>query len=113
MLLLNSRSFQGGFLGYKWKVDSWERQGDGMGRETFGIPGWHRVDGVEIGRGECIDVCIHMIVCTSQTGGEFLDEERKFHGVPPLNLTSLEYSQYCYDATWTLAYALNETLRSK
>jgi hypothetical protein len=37
---------------------------------------------------------------------EFIDE-------PPLNITYLEYSQYCYDATWTLAYALNKTLDSK
>jgi len=28
-------------------------------------------------------------------------------------ITALEYSQYCYDATWTLAYTLNQTLNSE
>ena len=32
---------------------------------------------------------------------------------PPLNVTLSKYSQYCYDATWTLVYALNKTLNSK
>ena len=34
-------------------------------------------------------------------------------GTPPLNITQFQYSQYCHDATWTLAYALNRTLNSK
>lgn len=54
----------------------------------------------------------HLVIFFVQTGGEFLAEERKFLGQPPLNLTYIEYSQYCYDATWTLAYALNKTLKS-
>ena len=29
----------------------------------------------------------------------------------PFKLTRLEYAQYCYDATWTLAYALNKTIK--
>ena len=31
-------------------------------------------------------------------------------GVPPLYLTFVEYAQFCYDATWTLVYALNNTI---
>ena len=49
-----------------------------------------------------------------QTGGEFLAAEQKFLGLPPLNITFFPtYSQYCHDATWTLAYALNKTLDSE
>ncbi len=59
-------------------------------------------------------IIISMFFCVFfQTGGEFLAREQKFLGQPPLNLTFLEYSQYCYDATWMLAYALNNTLNSK
>ena len=44
----------------------------------------------------------------------FLDKEQTLIGQPPLNITSFPvYSQYCHDATWTLAYALNKTLYSK
>ena len=45
-----------------------------------------------------------------QTGGQYFDEEQRHLGVPPLNLTQFEYAQYCYDATWTLAYALNQSI---
>ena len=45
-----------------------------------------------------------------QTGGQYFDEEQNHLGVPPLHLKQLNYSQYCYDATWTLAYALNQTI---
>ena len=45
-----------------------------------------------------------------QTGGQYLAEEQSHLGVPPLYLELNEYSQYCYDATWSLAYALNETI---
>ena len=45
-----------------------------------------------------------------QTGAEFLGQEVEFLEKPPLNLTYDAYSQYCHDATWTFAYALNETL---
>ena len=45
-----------------------------------------------------------------QTGGQYFDEEQQHLGVPPLHLKQLNYSQYCYDATWTLAYALNQTI---
>ena len=45
-----------------------------------------------------------------QTGGQYFDEEQHHLGVPPLNLTQFEYAQYCYDATWTLAYALNQSI---
>ena len=48
-----------------------------------------------------------------QTHREYLAEQQLFLGQPPLNLTLLEYSQYCYDATWTLAYALNSTIKSE
>lgn len=54
-----------------------------------------------------------LTTCVLQTGGQFLEEEKQFLGVQPLNLTLLEYSQYCYDATWTLAYALNKTLNGE
>ena len=52
-------------------------------------------------------------ICFLQTGAEFFAEERKFIGKPPLNITQFQYSQYCHDATWTLAYALNKTLNSE
>ena len=51
-----------------------------------------------------------LIIVSLQTGGQYFDEEKLHLGVPPLNLTQLEYAQYCYDATWTLAYALNQTI---
>ena len=38
-------------------------------------------------------------------------EEEKHLNEEPFNLTRLEYAQYCYDATWTLAYALNQTIK--
>ena len=46
----------------------------------------------------------------SQTGGQYFAEEQSHLGVPPLYLKQVEYAQYCYDATWTLAYALNQTI---
>ena len=45
-----------------------------------------------------------------QTGGQYFAEEQSHLGVPPLYLNPVEYAQYCYDATWTLAYALNQTI---
>lgn len=48
-----------------------------------------------------------------QTGGEFLAEERNFFGQLPLNISFYPYSQYCHDATWTLAFALSKTIKSK
>ena len=45
-----------------------------------------------------------------QTGGQYVVEEQSHLGVPPLYLEQFNYSQYCYDATWTLAYALNQTI---
>ena len=45
-----------------------------------------------------------------QTGGEYLDEEQSHLGVPPLYIEQSEYAQHCYDATWTLAYALDQTI---
>ena len=54
-----------------------------------------------------VDHC-HFVLL--QTGGQYFDEEQRHLGVLPLNLTQLEYPQYCYDATWTLAYALNQTI---
>ena len=47
---------------------------------------------------------------TGQNGSEFLDIEKPHLNTPPLNLKQSKYSQYCYDATWTLAYALNKTI---
>ena len=40
-------------------------------------------------------------------------EEKKFIGQPPLNVSANQYSSYCHDAAWTLAYALNNTLNSE
>ena len=48
--------------------------------------------------------------CFLQTGGQYYDEEQRHLGVPPLYLQQFNHSQYCYDATWTLAYALNQTI---
>ena len=45
-----------------------------------------------------------------QPGVQYFAEEQRHLGVPPLYLTQLQYAQYCYDATWTLAYALNQTI---
>ena len=67
-------------------------------------------------RTECVffGSCIigHLTVCL-QTGGEFIREESAFLNKPPLNITYLEFSQYCYDGVWTLAYALNKTINGK
>ena len=46
-----------------------------------------------------------------KTGAEYFQEEEKHLHQEPFNLTKLEYAQYCYDATWTLAYALDRTIR--
>ena len=50
------------------------------------------------------------LIVLLQNGGQYFAEEEAHLGVPPLYLELNEYSQYCYDATWTLAYALNETI---
>ena len=49
-------------------------------------------------------------LCFLQTGRQYYDEEQNHLGVPPLYLEQFNYSQYCHDATWTLAYALNQTV---
>ena len=48
-----------------------------------------------------------------QTGEQYFDEEQNHLHVPPLYLEPLNFSQYCYDATWTLVYALNQTITGK
>ena len=58
-------------------------------------------------------VTVHSIVCLLQTGGQYFEEEGSHLGVPPLYLSQVEYAQYCYDATWTLAYALNQTINGR
>ena len=55
-------------------------------------------------------IVLPRILSLLQTGGQYFDEEQNHLGVPPLHLKQLNYSQYCYDATWTLAYALNQTI---
>ena len=45
-----------------------------------------------------------------QTGSEFkAEEDLRIQGPPEYN--RVQFSPYCYDAVWTLAYALNETLQ--
>ena len=46
-----------------------------------------------------------------QTGAEYFEEEKEHLDREPFNLTKIEYAQYCYDATWTLAYALDHTIK--
>lgn len=46
-----------------------------------------------------------------QTGAEYFEEEKEHLNREPFNLTNIEYAQYCYDATWTLAYALDQTIK--
>lgn len=47
-----------------------------------------------------------------QTGSEFKEQEAVMRlGPPAYNRSS--FSPYCYDAIYTLAYALNETFQSK
>ena len=48
---------------------------------------------------------------STQTGAEYFQEEERHLNQELFNLTRLEYAQYCYDATWTLAYALNRTIK--
>ena len=51
----------------------------------------------------------HIII--SQTGFQFKNEEAaKLQGSP---YNKIQLSPYCYDATWTLAYALNATLQGE
>ena len=45
-----------------------------------------------------------------QTGAEYKHEYEEKLDIPPLYYPTNEYAQQCYDATWTLAYALNKTL---
>ncbi len=40
-------------------------------------------------------------------------KEQEFFGQPPLNFKISQYSSYCHDAAWTLAFALNNTINSK
>ena len=54
------------------------------------------------------DVHCHFVLL--QTGGQLLVEEKSHLGVSPLYLEQLDFAQYCYDATWTLVYALNQTI---
>ena len=61
------------------------------------------------------DICTLLItvkccLCFLQTGRQYYEEEQSHLGVPPLYLEQFNYSQFCYDATWTLAYALNQTI---
>ena len=46
-----------------------------------------------------------------QTGAEYFEEEEEHLNREPFNLTNIEYAQYCYDATWTLAYAFDHTIK--
>ena len=45
-----------------------------------------------------------------QNGMQFLAEYNRYLTMSRFNVTSDVYSQQCYDATWALAYALNDTL---
>ena len=45
-----------------------------------------------------------------QSGPEYVMKEREQLGVSPHNFTWSPYAQYCFDATLTLAYALNQTI---
>jgi hypothetical protein len=48
-----------------------------------------------------------------QTKMEFLNEYSRRLGVSPLYLSNDEYSQYCYDATWSLIKAINRTIEGR
>ena len=43
----------------------------------------------------------------------FLKEQSQHLGEPPFNFTKLEYSRYCHDATWALAWSLHKAIESK
>ncbi len=53
-----------------------------------------------------------MYLCM-QTGSEYLSSEASHINTPPLELLVSDYAPYCYDATWTLLYALQATLAGK
>ena len=58
---------------------------------------------------------ITLVVPTSsiytQTVSEYLEIEKQYVNRPPLNLSSVDdLSPVCYDAMWTFAYALNNTI---
>ena len=59
------------------------------------------------------NVLFYFFALLFQTGGDFIVEERRFLDSPPLFLNRSIISPHCHDATWTLAYALNKTLKSK
>ena len=59
----------------------------------------------------CSKILVYGCFIAYQTGAEYFEEEEKHLHQEPFNLTKLEYAQYCYDATWTLAYALDRTMR--
>ena len=50
------------------------------------------------------------IIILLQNGTQFQTEYKNYVNMSQLNVTSNIYSQQCYDATWALAYALNDTL---
>ena len=55
-------------------------------------------------------VTIQIFLCT-QNGTIFRQEYARYlHNVSRFELSENVYSEQCYDATWTLAYALNGTL---
>ena len=52
----------------------------------------------------------YSIIFVTQTGSQFKEQESiQLEGPPRYN--RVQFSPYCYDAVWTLAYALNETLQ--
>lgn len=60
-------------------------------------------------------VCLLIVFFLTQTGSEFLsayyvhfNNDRLFRGLKYNNL-----SQTCYDGTWALALAINETIQGK
>ena len=57
-----------------------------------------------------MSLIIIIISLLLQNGTQFQAEYKNYLTRSRLNVTSNNYSQQCYDATWALAYALNDTL---
>ena len=50
-----------------------------------------------------------------QNGTMYYDLTERYHVASPLNISRLDpdYSQQCYDATWTLARSLDGVIKRK
>ena len=59
--------------------------------------------------GSTVSMSIYITLCL-QNGTVIEEHYEEYLKASTLNITSLNFYQQCYDATWTMARALNSTL---